>query len=64
LYVLGMEYRRIASQTPGILRQSLADHKAIVAALAAADPDAAQTAMAAHMGNVHKSTKEAMGEEP
>jgi GntR family transcriptional repressor for pyruvate dehydrogenase complex len=64
LYVLGMEYRRIASHTPGVLGQSLADHEAIVGAMAAADADAARTAMEAHMGNVHKSTKEAMGEEP
>jgi GntR family transcriptional regulator, transcriptional repressor for pyruvate dehydrogenase complex len=62
LYVLGMEYRRIASETPGVLRQSLADHRKIVAAFAARDPDAAEEAMAQHMRNVHRSTVDAMAE--
>jgi DNA-binding FadR family transcriptional regulator len=61
LYVLGMEYRRIASETPGVLQQSLADHQAIVAAFAARDPDAARGAMEIHMQNVHRSTRDAMG---
>jgi GntR family transcriptional repressor for pyruvate dehydrogenase complex len=61
LYVLGMEYRRIASETPGVLKQSHADHEKIVAALAARDPDASEKAMVAHMRNVHRSTLDAMG---
>ena len=61
LYVLGMEYRRIAAETPGVLQQSLADHQAIVAAFAARDPDAAQSTMQIHMQNVHRSTCVAMG---
>ena len=61
LYVLGMEYRRIASETPGVLRQSLADHQQIVAAFVSRDPDAAEKAMIRHMENVHRSTLEAMG---
>jgi DNA-binding FadR family transcriptional regulator len=61
LYVLGMEYRRIAAETPGVLQQSLADHQAIVAAFTARDPDAAQNAMQIHMQNVHRSTRDAMG---
>jgi DNA-binding FadR family transcriptional regulator len=64
LYVLGMEYRRIASERPGVLRQSLADHGAIVAALRARDGDAAQHAMEAHMRSVHRSTRQAMGMPP
>jgi DNA-binding FadR family transcriptional regulator len=60
LYVLGMEYRRIASETPGVLRQSLADHETIVAALEARDPDAAARAMEGHMRNVRQSTADAM----
>lgn len=60
LYVLGMEYRRIASETPGVLRQSLADHRLIVAALAARDADAALAAMHTHMRNVHQSTLDVM----
>jgi GntR family transcriptional repressor for pyruvate dehydrogenase complex len=61
LYVLGMEYRRIASETPGVLKQSFADHQAIMAAFVARDPDAAQRAMEEHMRNVHRSTRDAMG---
>ena len=63
LYVLGMEYRRIASETPGVLKQSLADHEAIIAAFVRRDPEAAATAMMAHMRNVHRSTLDAMGEQ-
>src|SRR5215831_1754503 len=61
LYVLGMEYRRMASETPGVLRQSLADHEAVVATFIARDPDAAEKAMVQHMRNVHRSTLDAMG---
>jgi DNA-binding FadR family transcriptional regulator len=61
LYVLGMEYRRIASETPGVLARSLADHEAIVAALAAHDPEAAGVAMRAHLQSIHRSTLAAMG---
>ena len=61
LYVLGMEYRRIASETVGVLSQSLADHEAIVAAFSARDADAAEQAMVVHMRNVHRSTLDAMG---
>jgi GntR family transcriptional regulator, transcriptional repressor for pyruvate dehydrogenase complex len=60
LYVLGMEYRRVASETPGVLKQSLADHERIVAAFTARDADAAEEAMMEHMRNVHRSTIEAM----
>jgi DNA-binding FadR family transcriptional regulator len=60
LYVLGMEYRRIASETPGVLRQSLADHEQIVAALVLRDPDAAARAVETHLINVHRSTIAAM----
>ncbi len=61
LYVLGMEYRRIASETPGVLEQSVIDHAAIVATLAERDPAAAALAMQEHMHNVHRSTLDAMG---
>jgi DNA-binding FadR family transcriptional regulator len=56
-----MEYRRIASETPCVLQQSLADHQAIVAAFTARDPEAARRAMDVHMQNVHRSTRDAMG---
>ena len=60
LYVLGMEYRRISSETPGVLNQSFADHQAIIAALASHDGAAAEAAMVQHMSNVHGSTVAAM----
>ncbi|MDQ0395860.1 FadR/GntR family transcriptional regulator [Labrys monachus] len=60
LYLLGFEYRRIASETPGVLRQSLADHEAIVAALEQRDGEAAARAVERHLRNVHRSTVDAM----
>lgn len=60
LYVLGIEYRRIASLLPGVLAQSQADHADIAAALAARDPDWAERATETHMRNVYLSTREAM----
>ncbi len=60
LYVLGIEYRRIASEVPGVLRQSQADHAAIAAALADRDPDRAERATETHMQNVYLSTRQAM----
>jgi GntR family transcriptional regulator, transcriptional repressor for pyruvate dehydrogenase complex len=60
LYLLGMEYRRIASETPGVLRQSLDDHEVIVAALETRDGEAASKAVARHLRNVHRSTVDAM----
>jgi GntR family transcriptional repressor for pyruvate dehydrogenase complex len=60
LYILGMEYRRIAAETPGVLSQSFRDHEEILAALEARDSDAAEAAMVRHMTNVHQSTVDAM----
>ena len=60
LYVLGMEYRRMATETLGVIQRSVADHEMIVAAFAARDPGAAEKAMQVHMENVHRSTREAM----
>jgi len=60
LYMLGMEYRRWRRRTPGVLAQSLADHREIVAALDARDPQAAAKAAERHISNVHQSTIDAM----
>lgn len=60
LYVLGMEYRRVAAGTRGVLERSLAEHRAIVAALEARDPEATEAAMQAHLLSVHQSTIEVM----
>jgi len=56
LNVLGLESRKMASETPGVLRQSFADHKAIVAALSAGDAAQAAICAARHMRNVYETT--------
>lgn len=60
LYALGMEYRRVASETPGVIEQSVRDHLAIIEGLAARDPDQTGAAMEEHMRNIDRSTREAM----
>lgn len=60
LYALGMEYRRVASETPGVIEQSVRDHLAIIEGLAARDPDKTGAAMEEHMRNVDRSTRAAM----
>ena len=54
LNVLGLEFRKCASETGGVLEQSVRDHKQLLDALKARDPYAA--AAAQHMRNVYKST--------
>lgn len=56
LNVLGLEFRKRASETPGVLEQSLRDHRALLDALKAHDPEAAARAAEAHMRNVYRST--------
>lgn len=60
LYELGIEYRRVASETPGVIARSAEEHDAIVAALATRDPDAAAAAMRAHLESIARSTFDAM----
>src|SRR3954447_3514483 len=59
-YELGMEYRRIASETPGMIDRSALEHRAIVEALKLGDPDAAEAAMSAHLKSIHETTVEAI----
>jgi DNA-binding FadR family transcriptional regulator len=56
LNVLGLEFRKRASETEGVLAQSHRDHRALLDALKARDPDAAARAAALHMRNVYNST--------
>lgn len=56
LNVLGLEFRKRASETSGVLEQSLKDHRRLLDALKARDPDAAANAAADHMRNVYQST--------
>ncbi len=60
LNVLGQEFRKIASETPNVIAASIADHRAIVAALVRRDAQAARKAMATHMDHVLQSTQAAM----
>jgi DNA-binding FadR family transcriptional regulator len=56
LHVIGQEFRRRASETPGVLSQSYIDHRLLVKAIKARKPDAAAQAAARHMQNVLQST--------
>lgn len=60
LYELGMEYRRVASETAGVLDRSAAEHDAIVKALEVRDAEAAGDAMKAHLSSINRTTFEAM----
>jgi GntR family transcriptional repressor for pyruvate dehydrogenase complex len=56
LNVLGLEVRKRASETAGVLERSFLDHRRLLDALRARDPDAAARAAEAHMQNVYQST--------
>ena len=56
LYELGMEYRRAATETAGVIERSAAEHRAIVEALKARDPGAAAAAMGTHLESIHETT--------
>jgi GntR family transcriptional repressor for pyruvate dehydrogenase complex len=60
LNTLGLEFRTVASESRQVIAQSLLDHAAIVAALAANDSTAAELAMRQHMLNVLQSTRASM----
>lgn len=59
LFVLGLEFRKVASETPAVISGSVRDHKRIVAALRANDSEAARAAMREHMEHVLTTTKQA-----
>lgn len=54
LYYLLRVYRYRSSTKPGRAKQALKEHKAIVAALAKRDPEAAEQAMRAHLRNARR----------
>ena len=56
LNVLGLEFRKRASERPGVLEQSVPDHRWLLDALTARDPEAAARAPELHMLNVYQST--------
>jgi GntR family transcriptional regulator, transcriptional repressor for pyruvate dehydrogenase complex len=57
LNILGLEFRKIASETPSVISQSITDHRLILAALERRDAEGARAAMIAHMVNVLNSTR-------
>lgn len=60
LYQLGMEYRRAASETPGVIERSAAEHDAVVKAMVRRDANEAAEAMRAHLQSINRTTYDAM----
>lgn len=58
LNVIGLEFRKRASESPAVLQQSYADHQVLFAALKARDAEAAAKAAERHMQNVYRVTVE------
>ena len=58
--VLGMEFRKIASESEAVIGGSIEDHRRIVAALIKREREAARSAMQDHMRAVLRTTKEAV----
>ena len=56
--VLGMEFRKTASESEAVIGLSIEDHRRILAALRLKKPEAARQAMRQHMENVLRTTKE------
>jgi DNA-binding FadR family transcriptional regulator len=54
---LGLVSRSRTTEIPGLIKQSAADHQAIVAALKAHNPEAARQAMLQHLENVEQKLK-------
>lgn len=59
-YHAGTEFRRIASETPGVLENSAKEHERIVAAVSAHDPQEARVAMRDHLSSIAATTAHAM----
>jgi GntR family transcriptional regulator, transcriptional repressor for pyruvate dehydrogenase complex len=56
LYNMNLYLRRRATAEPGLIAQSTEDHKQIVSAIVAHDPESAVTAMARHLTHIKEST--------
>ena len=59
-YDYGLEYRRLALKRRGAIAHSVAEHRKIVAAMKAHDPEAAIEAMREHLEEVRKTTLKVM----
>lgn len=64
LYGYMMEERRRAVSRPGAIRQSTEDHRAIVAALRAHDPDATVAAFDRHLDRIYRTTRSVLASTP
>ena len=60
LYNMGLDFRRRATEEPGLIAQSTQDHARIAAAIAAQEPDRAAAAMTRHIVHIEESTKRVM----
>lgn len=60
LYHIGSEFRRIASETPGVLERSASEHGNIVEAIKLKDPSGAAEAMRVHLESISRTTRAAM----
>lgn len=60
LYHIGSEFRRVASETPGVLERSAAEHDAIVKAVRLRDAATAAEAMRTHVRSIQRTTQNAM----
>ncbi len=60
LYHIGAEFRRLASETPGVLVNSAREHDAIIKAIRKHDGAKAAGAMRTHLSSIARTTREAM----
>lgn len=60
LYDLGLDVRRTASELPGVIRKSVAQHVAVAEAIVAGETDAAVAAYLTHLEHVRDTTIAAM----
>jgi GntR family transcriptional regulator, transcriptional repressor for pyruvate dehydrogenase complex len=56
LYELEFEFRRVATETPGVIAQSVADHDLIARAIAARNPALAEKSFRRHLDHVRDTT--------
>lgn len=61
MFILGLEFRKTASESQSVLAGSIRDHEAIVAAVRAGDGSGARDAMQKHMDFVLHTTREQGG---
>ena len=60
LYHYGSEFRRIASETPGVLANSASEHDTIFNAVSARSGGSAAAAMRKHLESIYRTTQAAM----